>query len=66
MSSSLRHSIFRRFLRDIRGATIIEFAIVAPVFFLIMLGIIEYGASLQAAVRTPIELPVLPENHIRA
>lgn len=33
----------KRFLRAREGATIVEFAIVAPVFFLLLLGIIEFG-----------------------
>lgn len=33
----------RRFLNHDGGATIIEFAIVAPVFFLLLFGILEYG-----------------------
>jgi len=34
---------FHRFLYDERGANIIEFAFVAPVFFLLFLGILEFG-----------------------
>ena len=34
---------FQRFLNDERGANIIEFAFVAPVFFLLFLGILEFG-----------------------
>lgn len=33
----------RNFIRNTSGASIIEFAIVAPVFFLLIMGIIEYG-----------------------
>lgn len=40
----MRHpSIFARFRRDQEGATIIEFALVATIFFTLMLGVIEYG-----------------------
>ncbi len=31
------------FIRDQRGATILEFAVVAPVFFFIIMGILEFG-----------------------
>ncbi len=33
----------RSFRKERRGAAVVEFAIVAPVFFLFVLGIIEYG-----------------------
>lgn len=33
----------RKYWQDRSGATIIEFALVAPVFFLLLLGIIEFG-----------------------
>lgn len=33
----------RAFWRDRSGATIVEFAIVAPVFFLLLLGVIQFG-----------------------
>lgn len=32
-----------RFIKNCAGATIVEFAIVAPVFFLLLAGIVEYG-----------------------
>lgn len=31
------------FIRDQRGASIVEFAVVAPVFFLLIIGILEFG-----------------------
>jgi len=36
-------SIFRRFQQNAQGTTIIEFAIVAPLFFFILFAIIEFG-----------------------
>lgn len=33
----------RPFIRDQRGASIVEFAVVAPVFFMLILGILEFG-----------------------
>lgn len=33
----------RQFVRHAQGASLIEFALVAPVFFLLMMGIIEFG-----------------------
>lgn len=38
----VRHFL-NHFARNRDGATIVEFAIVAPVFFLLMLGIVEFG-----------------------
>ncbi|MEJ0009190.1 MAG: TadE/TadG family type IV pilus assembly protein [Alphaproteobacteria bacterium] len=49
MKLSLRH-LPVRFLRHREGATIIEFAIVAPIFFLLILGIIEFGLILFSSV----------------
>ncbi|MBY0502079.1 MAG: pilus assembly protein [Alphaproteobacteria bacterium] len=42
---------------DTRGATAVEFALLAPVFFIIFLGIFEIGAVM--AVQTTLELAVL-------
>jgi hypothetical protein len=39
----IKRPVFSGFLRKNDGATIIEFAIVAPVFFLIMFGMMEFG-----------------------
>lgn len=50
------HIRSRRLARNEDGATIIEFAIVAPVFFLLLMGVIEFGliglhsVALDAAV----------------
>jgi hypothetical protein len=38
--------IYRSFYRQQQGATIIEFALVAPVFFILIMGIIEFGMIL--------------------
>lgn len=48
----------RNFLKNSKAATAIEFAIIAPVFFLLFVGIIEFGvtmfmdSSLNTAIRT--------------
>lgn len=39
---------FARLLRDARGSTIIEFALLAPVMFGLMFGVIQVGLSMQA------------------
>lgn len=39
----MRAPFLQRFLHDQRGANILEFALVAPVFFLLLLGIMEFG-----------------------
>lgn len=39
----MKRGILRHFLRQERGATAVEFALVAVPFFLLLLGIIEYG-----------------------
>ena len=49
-------TVFRRLAKNEEGATIVEFAVVAPVFFLLLMGIIEFGligfhsVALDAAV----------------
>ena len=40
-------NIIRRFLRRDRGAAIIEFALVVPIFFLIVLGIMTFSRAYQ-------------------
>jgi len=35
--------LFRRFRRSDRGVALVEFALVAPILFLLVLGIIEFG-----------------------
>lgn len=35
--------LFKQFIRNRDGASIVEFAIVAPIFFLLIMGIIEFG-----------------------
>ena len=45
-----RNSAVRRFLRDIKGETILEFAIVASVFFTMMLAVIEYGLIMMTKI----------------
>ena len=36
-------SRFKRFLRSSRGANAVEFALIAPVFFLLVFGMIDFG-----------------------
>lgn len=43
-------SFFRRFLRDERGATAIEFAVISGVFLMLMMGVIEYGLYMMTQV----------------
>ena len=38
--------IFRKFSNDERGSTVVEFAMVAGVFFMILIGVIEFGRLL--------------------
>ena len=44
----MKHSILQRWIANRDGASAIEFALVFPVFLLIVLGIIAYGAYLAA------------------
>jgi Flp pilus assembly pilin Flp len=46
----MTRSTFNRFLRDDSGATAIEFSIVAGMFFLLMLGVIEFGLFMMTQV----------------
>ena len=41
------HPLCRSFRRTRRGAAAVEFAVVAPVFFLLILGMIEFGRMLM-------------------
>lgn len=63
----------RRFrARDRKGAAVVEFAVIAPLFFLLILGIVEFGrammvkqvltnASREGARRAVIESATIPE-----
>ena len=43
MRSFKLHKLCRSCRRDRRGAAVVEFALVAPIFFLLVFGMIEYG-----------------------
>lgn len=43
------YALFKRLRRDERGATAVEFALVAPILFILTLGVIEAGALLTAS-----------------
>jgi Flp pilus assembly protein TadG len=44
------YRIVGRFLRDTRGATAVEFALVAMIFIMLFLGIVEYGLFMMAKI----------------
>jgi Flp pilus assembly protein TadG len=46
----LGHQIMRRCLRGARGQTLAEFAIVAPLFFLTIFGIVDFSRMVQTYV----------------
>lgn len=46
----MKHAPEKPFLRDTQGATIVEFAVVAPIFFLLMMAIIEFGLYMMTSV----------------
>lgn len=43
----MRRVLLRTNASDRRGAAVVEFAIVAPVFFLLVIGLIEFGRALM-------------------
>ena len=43
-------SRFKRFLRSSRGANAVEFALIAPIFILILMGIIDFGRIFNAYI----------------
>lgn len=45
-----RPNIFRQWIKSEDGATILEFALVAPVFFLLLMAIIEFGLIMFTSV----------------
>jgi Flp pilus assembly protein TadG len=47
-SNFIFHSVFCRFRKDRRGSTVVEFAIIAPIFFALMFAIIEVAFSFFA------------------
>ncbi len=46
----MKRSLFSKFKRDENGATAVEFAIVSTVFFMMMMGIVEYGLFTMSQV----------------
>jgi Flp pilus assembly protein TadG len=61
-------SLFRRERTSRQGATAVEFAVVAPILFLVVLGIFEYGRAfmvqqlLTDAARAGCRLAILPNQ----
>ncbi len=47
MTAGSRQSIFALFYRDQNGTAAVEFALVAPVLFLLVLGITQFGITLN-------------------
>jgi Flp pilus assembly protein TadG len=43
----MRRAFFRKNASERRGAAVVEFAIVAPVFFLLVIGLVEFGRALM-------------------
>lgn len=46
----MKRAPIKQILRNEKGSTIIEFAIVAPIFFLLMMGIIEFGLYMMTSI----------------
>ena len=47
MTAGSRQSFFALFHRDLRGTAAVEFALIAPVLFLLILGITQFGITLN-------------------
>jgi Flp pilus assembly protein TadG len=47
MAADHRQSVFALFYRDQRGTAAVEFALVAPILFLLILGITQFGLTLN-------------------
>jgi Flp pilus assembly protein TadG len=47
MAAVTGRSVFALFCRDLRGTAAVEFALVAPVLFLLILGITQFGITLN-------------------
>ncbi len=45
-----KRTLFKRFRRDQKGATAVEFAMISMVFFMMMMGMIEYGLYMMTQV----------------
>ena len=73
MNAAINH--LRRLKRDVAGVTAIEFAVVAPVLFILVFGIIETGQliftkqqlhyAVESAVRSVMINPAMAESEIR-
>ena len=73
MNAAINH--LRRLKRDVAGVTAIEFAVVAPVLFILVFGIIETGQliftkqqlhyAVESAVRSVMINPAMTESEIR-
>jgi Flp pilus assembly protein TadG len=47
MKQNCEHGLIRRLRRDSRGAVLVEFSLLAPVLLLLMLGIAQFGLTLN-------------------
>jgi Flp pilus assembly protein TadG len=65
----LKKRLFRRFKKNERGASLVEFALVFPILLLLVLGIIEFGWAfngwiiLTGAAREGARVAVLDKNN---
>ena len=73
MNAAINH--LRRLKRDVAGATAVEFAVVGPVLFILVFGIIQTGLliftkqqlhyAVESAVRSVMINPAMAESEIR-
>ena len=73
MNAAINH--LRRLKRDVAGVTAIEFAVVAPVLFILVFGIIQTGLliftkqqlhyAVESAVRSVMINPAMAESEVR-
>lgn len=73
MNAAINH--LRRLKRDVAGATAVEFAVVGPVLFILVFGIIQTGLliftkqqlhyAVESAVRSVMINPAMAESEVR-